>query len=125
MISNETKEAILKSALEQQKKRNAEPITGPATSLRCTCGGVLHEREFPAPPHVLTGPRRSKNRRIRKKQLMKWIRTHGRMLNALHIMIQTSRPRGYRCASCKRHIGFYEAVARDSLWHTPRKQLYS
>ena len=112
-LSNEQKQDLVAKAVEWQWKMQAEPITGRATDLTCTCGGVLHEREIPPPPRILPGPRRSRNRRIRKKQRLKWMRTTGRALLYIHMAMMALRPTGYRCASCKRHMGFYEAVGRN------------
>lgn len=91
-----------------------EPM-GRATELTCTCGGILHERMAPPIPRLKPGPRQSRNRRIRKKQIKKWARAHARLIMAMNIIRQTSRPMGYRCASCKRHVGFYEAIGRNVI----------
>src|SRR5580692_4450709 len=112
-LTNEAKEALVTSALERRAREMNEPITGPATELKCTCGGVLHKRVFPPPPKIRPGPRRSKNRRIRKKQLKRWVQTHGRLLMGFHMMKMAAHPMGFRCASCKQHVGFYSAIARN------------
>lgn len=112
-LPEEMKRALVTRFLDSRP--TGEPLTGPPTSLTCTCGGVLHERRIPPPKLPGLGPRRSRNRRIRKKQLKRWARTHGRLIMAMHIIRQTSRPMGYRCASCRRHVGFYHAIATNMI----------
>jgi len=112
-LSNEQQQALVLQAAERRQKMQAEPITGRATKLTCSCGGVLHEHATAPPPKILPGPRRSRNRRIRKKQFKKWARTTGRALLYIHMAITAMRPMSYRCTSCKRHVGFYQAVAQN------------
>jgi hypothetical protein len=48
----------------------------------------------------------------RKKQFKTWIET-SRPIRMLHLVMGAARPMGYRCASCKRHVGFYQAIGRN------------
>jgi hypothetical protein len=113
-LSNDQKRELVARAVDAQERAKREPITGPATGLRCRCGGVLHESIPPVPRVPGTGPRRSRNRRIRKKQLKRWMRTTGATLLYIH-MGMTRRPRGYRCAACLRPVDFYRAIAEGVL----------
>lgn len=93
----------------------SRPVTGPATSFKCECGGTLHEYRAPIPEVLVRRrPRLSKNRRIAKKQLKKW-RAQMTPIWIFHSFYSAMRPPSYECEDCRRGAGFYRTIARSSF----------
>lgn len=117
--------SILRSYLERSSKDPRKSdylrkrVKGRATSLKCYCEGVLHTFEDRSEkPSFLKGPPKSRNRRIRKKQLQRWRGKHKVILMA-HMLMKTGRPSDFVCDSCGSVHGFYSAVARNVIQVAP------
>jgi len=118
-ISNDIKSALIAAAIRQEESRKKEVVLGRPTKLHCTCGGLLHERPMEPPPKELLGqPPRSRNRRIRKKQLKKW-RVKAAPILMLNAFLRSGPRSGYVCGTCKRYMGFYQAIGRNMFLIEP------
>ncbi len=113
-LDPETVQAIIASAVKDQERRKATTKLGPVTKLACTCGGVLHERVLPTPPDFPPPKNLSKRRRVKKKQLKRWVE-ETRFARAVATLLHCARPPGYVCGTCFRHMGFYEAIGRNTF----------
>lgn len=111
MMSEVEKQALIAGALAS-KPRWPKVTRGEPTGLQCQhCRGVLHMRVV-GTEDIFKGPPRSRNRRIRKKQLKRWLEEN-RLMLAVHGFM-TAQPRGgYICGTCNRSSGFYQAIARN------------
>ena len=111
-MTEEAKQELVKVALAAQKMQAERNLTqiGKPTDLKCSCGGVLHEKLLDPRPPLLKDPPRSKNRRIRKKQEKRW-REENRWRFFLHGAMNVIKC--YICGTCGRHEGFYNAIAKN------------
>jgi hypothetical protein len=110
-MTEDQKRTLVELAVKQQTSR-PKPEMGAPTRLTCpSCAGVLHDAVVPL-PKLYNGPPKSKNRRIRKKQLKRWF-AKTRLLRMVNIAIGAMGPRGWVCAGCHRRVGFYEGIARN------------
>ncbi len=102
------------AVLKQVEAQRQPLVVGRATELKCpSCRGILHEQGArPIPPGLIKAPCRSKNRRIRKKQLKRW-KEETRGIALFHAFHQAITPRGYVCAACRRTVGFYQAIGTN------------
>jgi hypothetical protein len=112
---DEYKAKVVAEWVKAQIRQKDEPITGSATELTCpSCRGTLHVYLRAPPKGLIKGPRQSKNRRIRKKQLKRW-NEQIRPLLAFHTFHEGLRLPNYVCVTCKRHVGSYQAIASNAF----------
>ena len=121
-LSNSVKEAILAAMAHRILPPS---VLGPATSLKCFCGGILHKdveglrkraEETSAALASRTRPRHRK-KRILKKRIKAW-QTRMRVLNCVTMLVAGCHPT-FVCAKCSRREGFYGAIGRNLIQVEP------